>query len=91
MCGNELPVRRQSRFDPSLAAHLFQLYCKQRLRDAQCGGDSRLKTGYVRLEGNRVKNLVFGAQSAYRGWDIAIRGETFELCFQGQPFQRLSR
>lgn len=49
------------------------------------GVDSRLKTGYVRLEGNRVKNLVFGAQSAYRGWDIAIRGETFDASDPDSP------
>ena len=49
------------------------------------GIDNRLKTGYVRLAGNRVKNLVFGAQSAYRGWDLAIRGKTFDAADPASP------
>ena len=49
------------------------------------GIDSRMNTGYVRLEGNRVKNLVFGVQSNYRGWDLAIRGKTFDAADPDAP------
>ena len=49
------------------------------------GVDSRIKTGYVRLEGNRVKNLVFGAQAQYRGWDLAICGKTFDAANPDSP------
>ena len=49
------------------------------------GIDSRLKTGYVRMEGNRVQKLVFGAQSDYRDWDLAIRDRTFDAADPRAP------
>lgn len=50
------------------------------------GIDSRMKTGYVRIEGNRVKNFALGAQGAsYCGWDFAIRGETFDAADRRTP------
>ena len=50
------------------------------------GIDGRMKTGYVRIEGNRVKNFVLGAQgTSYCGWDFAIRGETFDAADRRTP------
>ena len=49
------------------------------------GIDSRLKSGYVRLEGNRVQNLSLGGKSGYRDWDFAVRNRTFDAADPHSP------